>query len=180
MQLAEGDIDDQIGEKFKKNNYQLARLYLLQLLDQLALKRIRCSLDPYGAWFIVHWLLYVVTAFFSIAFLVDAFTLHYYNTHKMFTYHNRGLEIAYIALFTIEHLFLFMYPCFRAAKVKATREKLIARVSKYQWKNSHSRLTTNVLSHKPTYACTRVAIHSYTRPLLVVNMFQVIRPHPSW
>ena len=87
------------------------------------------SMKPYRFWFAVHWFMYAITAFMSVAYLVD--TVIEYKKHFTHDYHY--LIILYVLLFTLEHTVLFMYPCFRAASILEARNTLIYRVSKEQW-----------------------------------------------
>ena len=56
-------------------------------------------------------------------------------------------NLAWIFLLTLEHMFLFMYPCFRAVQVTATREWLIAEVSKRNWKNMNMRVKISLVHY---------------------------------
>ena len=87
------------------------------------------SMKPYRFWFAVHWFMYAITAFMSVAYLVD--TVIEYKQHFTQNYHY--LIILYVLLFTLEHTVLFMYPCFRAASILEARNTLIYRVTKQQW-----------------------------------------------
>ena len=82
------------------------------------------SMKPYRFWFSVHWFLYAVTGFMSIAYFIE--TVIITNGH-------RYLSIIYVFLFTLEHLVLFLYPCFRAASILEARNTLIHKVSLQSW-----------------------------------------------
>ena len=112
-------------------------LTTLKKLDTWYVKKVKSSINPYGTWFAVHWILYTLTAFMSISYFAEAIIEELYGyTHKQcFSTHNTAciLDLVYIGLFMLEHCVLFLYPCFRAASVSAVRSRLIEKVSRAQW-----------------------------------------------
>ena len=86
-------------------------------------------------WFTVHWIFYTVTSFLSIALLFDM--IQYYIHSTLSSPNNSAAirfsipEIIVVALFTLQHCFLFLYPCFKAAAVTVSREKLIKKVNSH-------------------------------------------------
>ena len=88
------------------------------------------SMKPYRLWFSVHWFMYALAAFMSIAYFVD--TLIDYKK----TFQRDYLVVLYVLLFTLEHTVLFMYPCFRAATILEARNTLIHKVSLQPWEPS--------------------------------------------
>ena len=91
----------------------------LENKDTEYVKLCNDSMRPYRFWFSVHWFLYALTGFMSIAYFVETVVTHSYPY----------LTFIYIFLFTLEHLVLFLYPCFRAASILEARNTLIHRVS---------------------------------------------------
>lgn len=63
----------------------------------------------------------------SIVYLVDTI-IDYEKDFK-----RRYLVILYVFLFTLEHIVLFAYPCFRAASILEARKTLIHKVSLQDW-----------------------------------------------
>lgn len=90
------------------------------------------SMKPYRVWFSFHWVLYAVTAFMSIAFFAENILTLLYHKPVMDNFMN-NLSIIYVSLFTLEHVVLFLYPCFRAASIIEARKTLIHRVSLKHW-----------------------------------------------
>ena len=115
------------------------RLTTLKKLDTWYVNKVKNSIDPYGTWFAVHWILYTLTAFMSISYFAEAIMeeLYGYSHKQCFSPHNTTciLDLVYIGLFMLEHCVLFLYPCFRAASVSAARSILIEEVSKDEWNN---------------------------------------------
>ena len=114
-----------------------ARFDVLRKIDKTFINKMKASLDPYSHWFAVHWILYIITTFMSIAFLAETYTMYVYSPHEVSWVHDprKRLSMIYIVLFTLEHAFLFMYPCFRAAQITSSRENLIKQFSNYPWKH---------------------------------------------
>lgn len=124
-----------------------ARLYLLQNIYYLSVSSIRDSLDPYGVWFSVHWVLYTLSAFLSLAFLTDTISLFFYSTDEWYESDKNIWSLTYIFLFTAEHAFLFLYPCFRAAKITSMQWALVSRFATQQWKYIKLPVQTQFLNY---------------------------------
>ena len=128
-------------QRKKGDDYQEAlknaRFAALRKIDDKFITKMKASLDPYGHWFAIHWILYTITTFMSIAFLAETCILYIYSPHdhEVSWLHDRRKRnsFIYIVLFTLEHTFLFIYPCFRASQITSSREKLIKRFSEHQW-----------------------------------------------
>ena len=118
---------------------KFACIYLLQAIDHQVLKGIRCSLKLYGTWFSFDWVVYSLSFFISLAALADTFSLFFYDAYEWYMCMKNDNDLASIFLLTLEHIFLFMYPCFQAVQVTASREHLITKVSKKNWKNTNMR-----------------------------------------
>ena len=110
-------------------------------LDELLLKddqfteTAQATLNFFEFWFTIHWLFYTVTSFLSIALFLDVLTRHIQSTFDIPP--DRAIafsleELGLVGLFTLQHCFLFLYPCFKAAAVTVSREKLIKKVNAYR------------------------------------------------
>ena len=88
----------------------------------------QATLNMFEYWFTVHWVCYTVTSFLAIALFFDMLTMYIQSTFikpvdTAVGFHWK--ELVVVALFTVQHCFLFLYPCFKAAAVTVGREKLI-------------------------------------------------------
>ena len=105
----------------------------LQRIDRSFVKLSKRSMKPYRFWFAVHWFLYAVTAFISVAYLAETIIelLYGYLHHDCPNdpIHMCYLRIVFESLFTLQHMILFLYPCFRAASILEARNSLIKKVS---------------------------------------------------
>ena len=113
----------------------------LKVIDKWYTHTVKTSLHPYGTWFALHWLLYTLTAFLSIACVIEVVVKELYghdpDDEQCHGEHNIKcrLTLAYTILFSFNHCILFLYPCFRAASVTAARYSLIKKVSSAYWPN---------------------------------------------
>ena len=122
--------------QFRDNVKNKEYLIILSKIDKLYQYTLKDSLQPYGKWFAVHWLMYTLTAFLSVAYVIQAVLMELYgHKEKCHGEHNEycRLSLAYIMLFSLNHCLLFLYPCFRAATVTSTRQVLIRKVSEADW-----------------------------------------------
>ena len=128
------DLRRKEGDDYKEA-LKKARFAALRKIDDKFITKMKASLDPYGHWFTIHWILYTITTFMSIAFLAETCILYIYSPHEVSWLHDRRKRnsFIYIVLFTLEHSFLFIYPCFRASQITSCRENLIKRFSEHQW-----------------------------------------------
>lgn len=133
-------------------------LTTLKVLDKWYVRRMKGSLDPYGTWFAVHWVLYTLTAFMSITYFAETVLedLYGFTNKECHSPHNIScnLDLAYIALFMLEHCILFLYPCFRAASVTAARYSLIKRVSKAEWNHIPLLEKESFCTYLNNYSCS--------------------------
>ena len=116
----------QSEERVRNHTLLLERL---EATDTEYVKICNESMKPYRIWFSSHWILYAVTAFMSIAYFAETMIMLIYN--KQVT--NHRISVIYVSLFTLEHVVLFLYPCFRAASILEARKALIHRVSLETW-----------------------------------------------
>ncbi len=115
-----------------------ARLAILKKIDSDFIKNMNASLIPFSHWFTVHWFLYTLTTFMSTAFLVETYVRYLYTPHSNKWWHagkENVLIFSYVALFCLTHAFLFIYPCFRAAMITASRNRAIKDLASYEWKH---------------------------------------------
>ena len=120
-----------------------AGLDFLMEEDNKFTKQAQATLNLFEWWFTFHWILYTVTTFLSIAIFVDMF-IKYIQAglpeppKSAIGFSNEQLWV--VGLFTLSHCFLFLYPCFKAAAVTVSREKLIKKVNaSTKCKLSHER-----------------------------------------
>ena len=97
-------------------------------------KMAQQTLYSFEVWFTIHWGFYIATSFLSIALVFDI--LVKYIQAELETPADNAIgfneiELVIVALFTLQHCFLFLYPCFKAASVTVGREKLIKKVNAY-------------------------------------------------
>ena len=95
-------------------------------------KMAQTTIAYFEFWFTVHWIFYTVTSFLSIALLIDMVKLYMNSTLQPPLSPAIGfskVELWLVGLFTLQHCFLFLYPCFKAAAVTVSREKLIKKVN---------------------------------------------------
>ena len=115
-------------------------LELLIKKDLQFTKTAQTTIAYFEFWFTVHWIFYTVTSFLSIALLIDMIQLHTNSTLQPPLSPAIGfskVELTIIALFTLQHCFLFLYPCFKAAAVTVGREKLIKKVNAHPVNPQH-------------------------------------------
>lgn len=116
---------DQFQEILDKEERQDSKiLHTLKSIDRLYADILKDSLQPYSLWFIFHWHMYTLTAFLSVAYVIDAVKMELYNNENTChgePYSQCRLSLVYILLFSLTHYLLFLYPCFRAASVTASR-----------------------------------------------------------
>ena len=86
------------------------------------------SMRPYRFWFTVHWFFYALTAFLSVAYLVETVIDRLYGFLRDSCDTICNLSILYLFLLTLEHIVLFLYPCFRAASILDARNSVIKKV----------------------------------------------------
>ena len=123
-------------------------LHRFQDEDKAFYKLSNWSTSPYRVWFTVHWFFYAVTAFLSIGFLVEII-LHKRNGCGSVCMWGIG----YLFLFTLEHTILFLYPCFRAASIKAARNSLIKRVCNENIENMPTKLKAVFVQYMKERKC---------------------------
>ena len=130
--------------------------YLLQYIDQKFIEQVKPTLDLLGLWFIAHWILNALTTVLLSAIIIELatdFIAYKWNANKVIPIEDIGLEVAYIVylvLFVGGHAYLFVYPCFRAASITATREKLILDLSRRHWHHIPHSVQTSFIQYLKT------------------------------
>jgi hypothetical protein len=117
---------------------EVSHLHFMKSIDKLYARVLKDSLQPYSKWFAIHWLMYTLTAFLSVSYVIESALTDLYGDNPNCRGEHSAkcrLILAYKILFSLGHCMLFLYPCFRAASVTATRFHLIKRVSKAHWPN---------------------------------------------
>ena len=133
-------IDQGLRDMVNGNQGEVDHLRLKRLkeLDKEFIDQADASIKPYRHWFAVHWALYTITAFMSTALFAEKVARDIYIPSDKETWIKNPKELEstiYIFLFTLEHIFLFLYPCFRAAQITRARVNLIKKFSQYSWKH---------------------------------------------
>ena len=127
-------------ESQDKANQERGRYYLLRNIDGNFIDCVKPILDLFGYWFILHWVLYglstVLLSASVLELVVDVFKPSPMdNVVPIEGEDLKTVYIVYVVFYTLEHAYLFIYPCFRAASIAAAREKLIFDVSKKYWEH---------------------------------------------
>ena len=94
-------------------------MYLLQNIYLNFIKQVKPTLDLLGYWFIAHWLLHALTTVLLGAVVIELVVhpLQYkmIKVDEIINIEDNDLKAAYlvyIIFFTLEHAYLFVYPCF--------------------------------------------------------------------
>ena len=132
-------------------------LPVLKQIDREYVRIYTQSLKPYSFWFAFHWLFFIVSSFASLAHLIDKIEYIMYE-NKTGKCHGSDivcrLTIAYTFFFTLGQCLLFLYPCFRAAKVTEARQKLIHKVADADWKHIPLDEKTSFIQFLKAQDCT--------------------------
>ena len=95
------------------------------------------TLNRFELWFTVHWACYTITSFLSIVLFLEIVKKNIdpgYTNIPDSASEFLNIELTIAGLFTVQHCFLFLYPCFKAAAVTVSREKLIKKVNSHPLK----------------------------------------------
>ena len=133
--------------------------YLLRNIDQKFIEQTKPILKLFGIWFIYHWffnaLTTVLLSAIIIEFEIDVIAYKWKNAEKVIPTDSEDVffelvYIVYLILLVSGHTYLFVYPCFRAASITATREKLILDVSRRQWRHIPHSVETSFIQYLKT------------------------------
>ena len=125
-------------QREQRESERHAKNYLKRLKskDKNYLKMFKATLKPYETWFAWHWILFIFVTFMSIAYLAETIVQERYGTGSKCADGNHTvcmLDLVHIIIFVLQSCVLFLYPCFRAGTITASREILISRVSRSNW-----------------------------------------------
>ena len=82
-------------------------------------------------WFLVHWILHIISTFMVMSLLIDAIALHV-KSRISHIEHGVGFhpgEIGFLFIYSILECFFLLHPCLRAASVTRTRQRVIRNIS---------------------------------------------------
>ena len=87
-------------------------------------------------WFLLHWLLYIISTFMIFTVLIDAVALHVKDRvpHIEPGVGFHPVQILFLCLYSLVQCFVLVYPCLRAAGVTRTRQRVIKRISDEAYK----------------------------------------------
>ena len=82
-------------------------------------------------WFLLHWLLHIVSTFMVFTVLIDAIALHVKERvpHVEHGVDFNAFQIIFLFMYSLVQGFLLVYPCLRAAGVTRTRQRDIQQIS---------------------------------------------------
>ena len=117
-------------EKTLKDRKALALKYLDER-DKHFVKKAVATLSWLQLWFLLHWLLHIISTFMTMALLIDAIALH---VRARVPHHEQGVdfhpvEIWFLFMYSLLQCFFLFYPCLRAASVTRTRQRVIRKIS---------------------------------------------------
>ncbi|XP_019858128.1 PREDICTED: uncharacterized protein LOC109586380 [Amphimedon queenslandica] len=116
--------DDDDGKK------ALALKYLRER-DKHFIKTAIATLSWFQLWFLLHWLLHIISTFMIFTVLIDAVALHVkYNVpHVEHGVDFNSIQIIFLFMYSLVQGFLLVYPCLRAAGVTRTRQRVMQQIS---------------------------------------------------
>ena len=87
-------------------------------------------------WFLLHWVLYIISTFMILTVLIDAVALHVKDRvpHIEPGVGFHPVQIVFLCLYSLVQCFVLVYPCLRAAGVTRTRQRVIKRISDEAYK----------------------------------------------
>ena len=124
----------ELYDEFK--NHSDDDLSLLIKKDDKFTKIGQDTLNRFEVWFTIHWVSYTITSFLLIVLFLEILNKNIQEQPGYTDISDTALrflrsEIIVITLFTAQHCFLFLYPCFKAASVTVGREKLIKKINSH-------------------------------------------------
>ena len=136
----------------------------LKKRDKHFVKKAVATLSWLQLWFLLHWLLHIISTFMVMTVLVDAVTLH---VKARVPHLESGVdfhpgEIWFLFVYSLLQCFFLFYPCLRAASVTRTRQRVIRIISE-KAKDEYSNIPDEVLdefikSMKRRKLCFRLRI----------------------
>ena len=109
------------------------KLYYLQERVKHINRVAKSTLKLFELWFLVHWVLYIVSSFCSLSLFIEA-VAHSIKAHLPRS-NDEGinfqhLELVFLGLFSASNCLLFLYPCLRAAAITEAHQRLICKINK--------------------------------------------------
>ena len=126
---------EEVKEKTLKNTEALALKYLDER-DKHFVKKAVATLNWLQLWFLLHWLLHIISTFMIMTVFIGAVTLHVKATvpHLEPGVEIHPMAIKFLFMYSLLQCFFLFYPCLRAASVTRTRQRVIREISE----NIHS------------------------------------------
>ena len=108
-----GGVQHKQNKDYRIDLVRKSKTYVesLKVIDKWYTHTVKTSLHPYGTWFALHWLLYTLTAFLSIAYVIEVVIKELYGPDpddiRCHGEHNIKcrLTLAYTILFSLNHVF---------------------------------------------------------------------------
>ena len=118
----------------------------LKKRDKHFVEKAVATLSWLQLWFLLHWLLHIISTFMVMTVLVDAVTLH---VKARVPHLEQGVdfhpgEIGFLFMYSLLQCFFLFYPCLRAASVTRTRQRVIRIISE-KAKDEYSNIPDEVL-----------------------------------
>ena len=108
------------------------KLYYLQERFKHINRVAKSTLKLFELWFLVHWVLYIVSSFCSLSLFLEAI-IHSKNTNLSESDVDgigfQLLELVFLGLFSASNCLFFLYPCLRAAAITESRRNLICKIN---------------------------------------------------
>ena len=114
---------------------ELALKYLMEH-DKHFVNTAVVTLSWLQLWFLLHWLLYIISTFMILTVLIDAVALHVKEKvpHVEPGVGFHPVQIVFLCLYSLVQCFVLVYPCLRAAGVTRTRQRVIRKISDEAYK----------------------------------------------
>ena len=144
LNLFQGEMTNVASDANLKDSN--AKKYLKKR-DKHFVKKAVATLSWLQLWFLLHWLLHIISAFMIMTVLVDAVTLH---VKARVPHLEPGVdfhpgEIGFLFMYSLMQCFFLFYPCLRAASVTRTRQRVIRIISE-KAKDDYSNIPPGVLN----------------------------------
>ena len=144
LNLFQGEMTNLASDANLKDSK--AKKYLKKR-DKHFVKKAVATLSWLQLWFLLHWLLHIISAFMIMTVLVDAVTLH---VKARVPHLEPGVdfhpgEIGFLFMYSLLQCFFLFYPCLRAASVTRTRQRVIRIISE-KAKDEYSNIPAEVLN----------------------------------
>ena len=138
--------DDLVAHDHEINNYlknvynldevdfpeNTVKLYYLQERFKHINRVAKSTLKLFELWFLVHWVLYIVSSFCSLSLFLEAI-IHSKNANLSESDVDgigfQLLELVFLGLFSASNCLFFLYPCLRAAAITESRQNLICKIN---------------------------------------------------